>query len=302
MRNISTSRLGAGRVVLGALVGLLALAGAAFAAHRVSSHAVRHHTVAANFERLHQKIPSVLIFRVSRNGRTMQLTGRTTFTLTCRRNGQVTGSFQAVLVQGKTNADTATIPAPLITISRNGTFYGVGLHRFTPGAAQREALHSAQRETLRYHFAGHVTGHGKTAVGRFFANNCSSAPFHAALSLASTRHALAASPGLVAAYAFDEGSGTTVTDASGNGNNGTITNATWSTSGKYGDALSFNGTNALVTIPNSASLQLSSGMTLEAWVNPSDGQQQLARRDLQGQRQLLSRGDLVELFASGRRA
>ena len=56
---------------------------------------------------------------------------------------------------------------------------------------------------------------------------------------------------------------------SGNGNNGTITNATWSTSGKYGGALQFNGTSALVTIPDAASLHLSSGMTLEAWVNPS---------------------------------
>ena len=43
----------------------------------------------------------------------------------------------------------------------------------------------------------------------------------------------------------------------------------WSTSGKYGDALQFNGTNALVTIPDSASLHLSTGMTLEAWVDPS---------------------------------
>ena len=48
--------------------------------------------------------------------------------------------------------------------------------------------------------------------------------------------------GLVAAYGFDEGSGTTVTDASGNGNTGTITNATWATTGKYGKALQFNGT------------------------------------------------------------
>jgi hypothetical protein len=31
----------------------------------------------------------------------------------------------------------------------------------------------------------------------------------------------------------------------------------------------FNGSNALITIPNSASLQLTTGMTLEAWVNPS---------------------------------
>ena len=74
---------------------------------------------------------------------------------------------------------------------------------------------------------------------------------------------------MVAAYAFNEGSGTTVADASGNGHNGTITNATWAASGKYGKALQFNGTNALVSVPNAASLQLSSGMTLEAWVNPS---------------------------------
>ena len=43
--------------------------------------------------------------------------------------------------------------------------------------------------------------------------------------------------GLVAAYSFDAGSGTVLTDVSGNGNNGTITNATWTTSGKYGGAL-----------------------------------------------------------------
>ena len=75
--------------------------------------------------------------------------------------------------------------------------------------------------------------------------------------------------GLVAAYGFDEGSGTTVADASGNGNNGTISNATWAAAGKFGKALQFNGTSSLVTVPNAASLQLSSGMTLEAWVNPS---------------------------------
>jgi len=76
-------------------------------------------------------------------------------------------------------------------------------------------------------------------------------------------------PNLVAAYGFDEGSGTVVNDASGNGNNGTISGARWTTSGKYGNALTFNGTSALVTINNAASLQLTSGMTLEAWVYPS---------------------------------
>ena len=76
-------------------------------------------------------------------------------------------------------------------------------------------------------------------------------------------------PGLVAAYSFDEGSGTTVTDRSGNNNTGTLSNTSWSTSGKYGKALSFNGTNAWVTVPSSNSLGLTTGMTAEAWVNPS---------------------------------
>jgi hypothetical protein len=75
--------------------------------------------------------------------------------------------------------------------------------------------------------------------------------------------------GLVAAYSFDEGSGTTVADSSGNGNTGTITNATWTTAGKHGNALSFNGTSSMVTIPDAPSLDLTKGMTLEAWVDPT---------------------------------
>ena len=81
-----------------------------------------------------------------------------------------------------------------------------------------------------------------------------------------TKSALATSAGLVAAFAFDEGSGTTVTDASGTGNNGTTANTTWA-AGKNGGALSFNGTSSRVTIPDSASLHLTTAMTLEAWVD-----------------------------------
>ena len=86
---------------------------------------------------------------------------------------------------------------------------------------------------------------------------------------AATVTTLSTIPELVAAYSFNEGSGTTVSDASGYGNSGTIANATWTTAGAYGRALVFNGTTARITIPDSASLHLTSGMTLEAWVNPS---------------------------------
>ena len=80
---------------------------------------------------------------------------------------------------------------------------------------------------------------------------------------------LAASSGLAAAYSFNEGSGTSVADASGNRNTGTIVGASWTTVGKYANALVFNGSSALVTIPDAASLHLTTAMTLEAWVNPS---------------------------------
>ncbi|MGB2591015.1 MAG: LamG-like jellyroll fold domain-containing protein, partial [Candidatus Acidiferrum sp.] len=83
-------------------------------------------------------------------------------------------------------------------------------------------------------------------------------------------HVHAASTGLVAAYSFNEGSGSTVNDSSGNGNNGTVSGATWTTTGKYGGALSFNGKSSRVVVNDSASLHLSSGMTLEAWVSPTN--------------------------------
>jgi chitodextrinase len=75
-------------------------------------------------------------------------------------------------------------------------------------------------------------------------------------------------PELVAAYSFNEGSGTVAVDVSGTGNNGAIGTATWTTDGKFGGALSFNGSSKVV-IPDSASLDLTTGVTLEAWVKPS---------------------------------
>jgi len=75
--------------------------------------------------------------------------------------------------------------------------------------------------------------------------------------------------GLVAAYSFDEGAGTVVGDASGNAHTGTITGATWTTAGRFGSALSFDGTSSLVSIPDAAGLRLGAGMTLEAWVYPT---------------------------------
>jgi hypothetical protein len=60
-----------------------------------------------------------------------------------------------------------------------------------------------------------------------------------------------------------------VQDASGNGNNGTISGATRVNGRSGGRALSFDGVNDRVTVPDSASLDLTNRMTLEAWVRPT---------------------------------
>jgi hypothetical protein len=73
-------------------------------------------------------------------------------------------------------------------------------------------------------------------------------------------------PGLVAAYNFNEGTGTTLGDLSTNGNSGVISGAAWAP-GIYGQALSFDGQDDWVTVADASSLDLTTGMTLEAWVN-----------------------------------
>jgi glucose/arabinose dehydrogenase len=75
--------------------------------------------------------------------------------------------------------------------------------------------------------------------------------------------------GLVAAYAFDEGNGATLYDATGRGRNGTISGALWSGAGRHVGALQFDGVNDSVRIADHADLDLTTAMTIEAWVRPS---------------------------------
>src|SRR5690242_16098351 len=76
--------------------------------------------------------------------------------------------------------------------------------------------------------------------------------------------ARASTGGLVAAYSFDDGSGTTLSDSSGDGNDGTIVDGSW-VSGRFGSALSFNGTSSRVDLPALGTFY-KSGFTLEAWI------------------------------------
>jgi PKD repeat protein len=75
--------------------------------------------------------------------------------------------------------------------------------------------------------------------------------------------------GLVAAYSFNEGTGSIVTDTSGKGHHGAISGAQWTSSGRYRKALVFDGVDDWVTVADAPSLDLTTKMTLEEWVYPT---------------------------------
>ena len=84
--------------------------------------------------------------------------------------------------------------------------------------------------------------------------------------LASAEGADTLTQGLVGWWKFDEGSGTTVTDFSGNNNNGTLVNSpTWTTDSKVGGgAMSFDGVDDYVKINNNS---IGAGtVTFSAWI------------------------------------
>jgi len=76
------------------------------------------------------------------------------------------------------------------------------------------------------------------------------------------------SPGLIGYWPLNEGSGTSTLDASGNGNTAQINGATWTT-GRLGNALSFNGSSDTVNV-NRQVVDTSASFTVAAWVELSD--------------------------------
>ena len=72
--------------------------------------------------------------------------------------------------------------------------------------------------------------------------------------------------GLVGYWKFDEGSGTTAADSSGNGYTATLVNGVSWVAGKIGDALSANGGNQYVSIPT-INLSGTSTVTVAFWAN-----------------------------------
>ncbi|MFD0468328.1 LamG-like jellyroll fold domain-containing protein [Nonomuraea thailandensis] len=143
---------------------------------------------------------------------------------------------------------------------------GYTVHRSTtPGFTPSGANQVGSAQTTSFTDAGMAAGMYHYRIRAFdAASNVS--PSSAEVSATVTTPP--ANPGLVAAYGMNENAGSTLTDSAG-ANTGTLTNTTWTATGKYGPALSFNGTSSWVTVNDAPNLRLTTGMTLEAWVNPT---------------------------------
>jgi type VI protein secretion system component Hcp len=72
--------------------------------------------------------------------------------------------------------------------------------------------------------------------------------------------------GLSAAYAFDEGTGSSSADFSGNGNTATLVNAGW-TRGKFGNAVNLNGNNGYVTAGGAGLPAMNAPQTISYWIS-----------------------------------
>jgi len=87
--------------------------------------------------------------------------------------------------------------------------------------------------------------------------------------------------GLISWWPLDETSGTTAVDIK-NGNDGTHNNGPTPVAGKVGGALSFNGFNQNVEIPDSPSLNPTNEITLDAWVFTTGGNNDIISKDGEG--------------------
>jgi hypothetical protein len=159
---------------------------------------------------------------------------------------------------GATVSGTVTVSA---TASDNVGVAGV---QFKLDGANLQAEDTAAPYSVSWNTATAGNGtHTLTAVARDAAGNTTTSA-----GVTVTVNNVAAT-GLVGAWGFEEGSGATTADASGHALAGTLTNAAWAAAGKFGKAISFNGTNAWVTVADNALLHLTTGLTVEAWVKPA---------------------------------
>ena len=174
---------------------------------------------------------------------------------------------------------TVTVTAPTAsstvasTVTATATAAaGVGIAgvRFTVDGAALGVEDLVAPYTTTWNTRLHAGGtHSVTAIARDSLGNTSSASVQVTVDNSGL-----AGPGLLAAYAFDEGQGTFASDRSGNGNTGALVGGGWAT-GKFGAALFLDGVNDRVDLPALGTFYRN-GFTFEAWVQKRGSRKDVA--------------------------
>jgi glucose/arabinose dehydrogenase/PKD repeat protein len=214
---------------------------------------------------VHPALPTVgtksFIFDIPRAGHDFSGETRYRVTLTVTDSDGLQATQSVIIYPDKVNLNFASAPSGLVItidgLPRTTPFVYDTLVNFqhTIGAANQNLGQTA------YTFASWSDGGAQQhtitvpSTAQSYAANFSVSPVQFP-------------PDLVAGYRLDEGTGTTTADISGNNTTGTLVNGPAWTTGKYGNSLSFTGTN-FVNLGNPASLRLTGSMTLSAWINIS---------------------------------
>lgn len=77
------------------------------------------------------------------------------------------------------------------------------------------------------------------------------------------------SEGLAGYWKLDEGTGTSATDSSTNGNTGTLTNGPTWTTGQIGGAVTFDNVNDYIDLGDVSTMEGQSALTISTWINPT---------------------------------
>ena len=164
-------------------------------------------------------------------------------------------------------ASGATLAATVAVTATAADSVGVSGVQFLLDGALLGAEDTVAPYALSWNTTTATNGsHSLAARARDAAGNLATAT---AVTVTVNNAVTAPAAGLMAAYGFNEGSGTTTADNSARGHTGSLSNTAWTAAGHAGSALTFNGSSSWVAVPDSPDFDLTTGLTLEAWLNPT---------------------------------
>ncbi len=99
------------------------------------------------------------------------------------------------------------------------------------------------------------------------------------------------------AYGFSEGTGTAVADSSSNNTAATATSPSWTPSGRYGSAITFNGTSTRVR--SNTTVGLTGSFTFSAWINNPSNQFYETIMTVGGERDFYVSNGILGLYTGG---